>query len=262
MFEARLSQASLLKRILDAVKDLVSDANFDCSGTGLSLQAMDSSHVSLVSLLMRSDAFEHYRADRNLSLGINLASMSKILKCASNDDSVTLKADDNGQHITFMFENQKQDKISDFELKLLEIESDVLGIPDTEYKAVVKMPASDFQRVCRDLANFGDTVVISVTKDGVKFTVSGELGTGHVTCRPNSESVDIKAEDITTINVQEPVQLTFALRYLNYFTKATPLSSSVCLSMSKEVPLVVEYRIEDHGYLRFYLAPKIEDEAQ
>jgi proliferating cell nuclear antigen PCNA len=105
MFEARLTQAGLLKKILDSIKDLVTDANFDCSSTGISLQAMDSSHVSLVSLLLRADGFEHFRCDRSLSLGINLGSMAKILKCASNDDTVTLKADDNGDSVTFMFES-------------------------------------------------------------------------------------------------------------------------------------------------------------
>ena len=58
------------------------------------------------------------------------------------------------------------------------------------------------------------------------------------------------------------VTLTFALRYLNFFCKATPLSPQVTLSMSADVPLVVEYKIGDNaGYVRYYLAPKIEDEA-
>jgi proliferating cell nuclear antigen len=259
MFEARLTQAGLLKKILDSVKDLVTDANFECSSTGIVLQAMDSSHVSLVSLLLKSDGFEHYRCDRSLSLGISLSAMAKILKCASNDDSVTLKADDNGDSITFMFESQKQDKISDFELKLLEIDSEHLGIPDTEYKAIIQMSGPEFQRICRDLTILGDTVQIAATKDGVKFSVSGDLGNGNITIRPSAE-VDTKSDDATSIQLQEPVSLTFALRYLNFFTKATPLASSVHLSMSKDVPLVVEYRIEDLGYIRYYLAPKIEDE--
>jgi proliferating cell nuclear antigen len=66
---------------------------------------MDSSHVALVSLLLRSDGFEHYRCDRNLTLGINLGSMAKILKCAGNDDVLTLKAEDEGDTLTFMFES-------------------------------------------------------------------------------------------------------------------------------------------------------------
>jgi proliferating cell nuclear antigen len=69
MFEARLVQGSVLKKVLESIKDLVTDANFDCSATGYSLQAMDSSHVSLVALLLRSDGFEHYRCDRTMSMG-------------------------------------------------------------------------------------------------------------------------------------------------------------------------------------------------
>jgi hypothetical protein len=55
MFEARLEQGALLKKLLDAVKELVTDANFDCSATGFGLQAMDSSHVSLVSMMVRRE---------------------------------------------------------------------------------------------------------------------------------------------------------------------------------------------------------------
>lgn len=42
---------------------------------------MDSSHVSLVALTLRSDGFEHFRCDRNFSMGLNLNNMDKMLKC-------------------------------------------------------------------------------------------------------------------------------------------------------------------------------------
>ena len=105
MLELRLVQGSLLKKVLESIKDLVNDANFDCSATGFSLQAMDSSHVALVALLLRSEGFEHYRCDRNLSMGMNLNNMSKMLKCAGNDDIITIKADDGSDTVTFMFES-------------------------------------------------------------------------------------------------------------------------------------------------------------
>ena len=98
-------QGSLLKKVLESIKDLVNDANFDCSATGFSLQAMDSSHVALVALLLRAEGFEHYRCDRNISMGMNLNNMSKMLKCAGNDDIITIKADDGSDTVTFMFES-------------------------------------------------------------------------------------------------------------------------------------------------------------
>ena len=150
-----------------------------------------------------------------------------------------------------------QDKISDFELKLMDIDSEHLGIPDTEYAATVKMPSAEFARICRDLSSIGDTVTISVSKDGVKFATTGDIGQANITCRQNT-SVD--KDNQTVIDLQEPVTLTFALRYLNSFTKATPLAPMVQLQMSKELPVVVQYLIADMGYVRYYLAPKIEDE--
>jgi proliferating cell nuclear antigen len=61
MFEGRLLQGSLLKKILEAVKDLVSDANFNCNESGIGLQAMDGSHVALISMQLESAGFDHFR---------------------------------------------------------------------------------------------------------------------------------------------------------------------------------------------------------
>ncbi|KAH9626607.1 hypothetical protein KSS87_005458 [Heliosperma pusillum] len=258
MLELRLVQGSLLKKVIESIKDLVSDANFDCSSSGFSLQAMDSSHVALVALLLRAEGFEHYRCDRNISMGMNLVNMAKMLKCAGNDDIITLKADDGSDTITFMFESPNQDKISDFEMKLMDIDSEHLGIPEAEYHAIVRMPSAEFAKICRDLSSFGDTVVISVSKEGVKFSTSGDTGVGNIVLKQNT-TVD-KPEEATIIEMNEPVSLTFALRYMNSFTKATPLSNTVTISLSSELPVVVEYKIAEMGYIRFYLAPKIEED--
>ena len=67
-------------------------------------------------------------------------------------------------------------------------------------------------------------------------------------------------EEAVVVEMQESVKLTFSCRYLNCFVKATPLCAQVQLSMSGDVPLVCEYKIGDIGHIRYYLAPKIDDE--
>ena len=170
-----------------------------------------------------------------------------MLKCAGNDDIITMKADDNGDLVTFMFETAgarpapwlaachaharaaltpvppaEQGRISEFELKLMDIDSEHLGIPDTEYSAVVKMPSNEFARICKDLSTIGDTgthagagairsfvasgcvcsltvrhsrlpaVMITVTKDGVKFSTSGDIGSANITCRQNASADKVR----------------------------------------------------------------------
>ena len=65
--DTTLSPLSL--KVLDSIKDIITEGNFDCSPNGLSLQAMDSSHVSLIDILLESEGFEHYRCDRNIPMG-------------------------------------------------------------------------------------------------------------------------------------------------------------------------------------------------
>lgn len=66
-------QGSVLKRVLEALKDLITEACWDLGSGGISLQSMDSSHVSLVQLTLRSEGFDTYRCDRNIAMGVNLS---------------------------------------------------------------------------------------------------------------------------------------------------------------------------------------------
>jgi proliferating cell nuclear antigen len=38
MFEAKLIQGSLFKKIIEAIRELVTDANLDCNETGITMQ--------------------------------------------------------------------------------------------------------------------------------------------------------------------------------------------------------------------------------
>ncbi|ELK34489.1 Proliferating cell nuclear antigen [Myotis davidii] len=258
MFEASLVQGSILKKVLEELKDLINKACWNISSSGLNLQSMDSSQVSLVQLNLQSEGFHMYCCDCNLAMGVNLTSMSKVLKYAGNEDIITLRAEDNANTLALVFEAPTQEKVSDYEMKLMDLDVEQLGIPEQEYSCVVKMSSGEFAHICRDLSHIGDAVVISCGKDGIKFSASGELGNGNIKLSQTS-NVD-KEEEAVAIEMNEVVQLTFVLRYLNFFTKTTSLSPTVTLSMSADVPLVVEYKIADMGHLKYYLNPKIKDE--
>ena len=82
MFEARISNGMILKKIIEAIKDLVADVNFDISSEGISLQAMDASHVALVVLHLKASEFDEFRCDRPQTLGLSVSNLAKIIKIA------------------------------------------------------------------------------------------------------------------------------------------------------------------------------------
>ncbi|KAF2750583.1 proliferating cell nuclear antigen [Sporormia fimetaria CBS 119925] len=219
---------------------------------------MDNSHVALVSMLIRSGSFSPYRCDRNIALGINLSSLTKVLRACQPDDVLTLKAEDAPDVVNLVFESKTMDRISEYDIKLMDIDQEHLGIPETEYAATITMPTTEFQRICRDLSALSESVSIECAKDGVSFKCNGDIGSGSIQLRSHTD-ID-KPQNNVEIDLSEPVSLTFSLKYLVNFCKASGLSEQVKLCLSNEVPLLVEYGMPENSYLRFYLAPKIGDE--
>ena len=90
-------------------------------------------------------------------------------------------------------------------------------------------------------------VVIECNKNLIKFSVVGDIGFGAITVKQRA----IIDDYVTEIIVNLPVQATFSLKYLLNFTKATNLSKTVNLLISNELPIVVEYKVGDLGYIRY-----------
>lgn len=56
----------------------------------------------------------------------------------------------------------------------------ILYPQETQYACVVKMPSAEFARICRDLSNFGESICIACTKEGIKFYAAGDIGTANI----------------------------------------------------------------------------------
>lgn len=258
MLEGKFEEATLLKKIVEAIKDCVKLCNFNCTEHGLTVQAVDDSRVLLVSLLVGQSAFSEYRCDRDITLGIDLESFSKIIKCGNNEDYVTLLAEDKPDAVLTVFEDKKKDRISEYSLKLMDIDSEFLKIDDMEYDCVVTMGSAEFAKIVKDLKNLSESLNIVVTKESVKFSSEGESGSGSVVLKPGT-NMD-KPDDSLTVNLESPVDLTFGLKYLNDIIKATNLSGTITIKLADKTPALFEYKLDVGGYLRFYLAPKFDED--
>lgn len=258
MLEGKFDESTLLKKIVDAIKDSVKLCNFNCTEHGITVQAVDDSRVLLVSLLVGQTAFSDYRCDRDVTLGIDLESFSKIIKCGNNEDYLTIMAEDSPDSVTTVFEDKKKDRISEYTLKLMNIDSEFLKIDDMEYDTVVTMPSSEFAKIVRDLKNLSESLNIVVTKDSVKFTSEGESGSGSVVLKPYTD-MD-RPDESVKVHLDNPVDLTFGLKYLNDIIKATTLSGTITIKLADKTPALFEYKLDVGGYLRFYLAPKFDED--
>jgi proliferating cell nuclear antigen len=119
------------------------------------------------------------------------------------------------------------------------------------------MSSTEFTRICRELTSLSEIVKIDIDGSVAIFSFSGKSGKGKITLKSNNVE---KAEDQIYIQCFERVSSIYGLQYLNSFAKASSLCSSITLHLSSIFPLMIVYSIENMGFLKFYLAPKHDEE--
>nr|4L6P_A Chain A, Proliferating cell nuclear antigen [Saccharomyces cerevisiae S288C]4L6P_B Chain B, Proliferating cell nuclear antigen [Saccharomyces cerevisiae S288C]4L6P_C Chain C, Proliferating cell nuclear antigen [Saccharomyces cerevisiae S288C] len=257
MLEAKFEEASLFKRIIDGFKDYVQLVNFQCKEDGIIAQAVDDSRVLLVSLEIGVEAFQEYRCDHPVTLGMDLTSLSKILRCGNNTDTLTLIADNTPDSIILLFEDTKKDRIAEYSLKLMDIDADFLKIEELQYDSTLSLPSSEFSKIVRDLSQLSDSINIMITKETIKFVADGDIGSGSVIIKP---FVDMEhPETSIKLEMDQPVDLTFGAKYLLDIIKGSSLSDRVGIRLSSEAPALFQFDLKS-GFLQFFLAPKFNDE--
>jgi len=145
-----------------------------------------------------------------------------------------------------------------YELRMMDLDVEQLGIPEQEYQATFSMPSAEFTKIIKDLLIIGESVTIDVKKSGVTFSAEGEIGKSQVHLEKGEAIGD--SDESFDLQVNDPIELSFATQYLKKFTAAGPLARDVTVALSADVPMVIAYEVEDFGHLKYFLAPKIDDE--
>lgn len=245
-------------QIIDSFKDCVELVNFVCDEHGIEAQAVDDSRVLLVVLKIEPSAFESFRCDKPVTLGLNLTSLSKVLRCGNNSDTLTLIADDEPDSIFVLFEDSKKNKISEYSLKLMEIDADMLRIDDMKYDCTINMSSVEFAKTVRDLSQLNDSFNVFVKKDAIKFVAEGDIGSGSVVLKPENDLE--KPDERIEVHLSQPVELAFSTKYLLDIVKASTLSNQIIIKFASESPALFEFKLNSGGYLDFHLAPKYNEE--
>ena len=247
-------RAGIFKSLLDYTKDLWTCANFVFSeDDGLSMGAMDSSHVALASLALKPAAFSSFQCRERVTLGIHFDALSMVLKSCTVDDKIELEYTIGNDYITIMRGGDRQ-----WELKLLNIEEDEMIVPEQHHDVTATMPSSELHKVCRDLKDIGgETISIRVSQgdegdEGWAISCSVEGNHGRATA---------VLKECVCVECALEIACSYGLRFIASFAKGSPLCSTVHLRFGKETPLCLTYEDEDgHGSLQFFLASRIDED--
>ena len=241
-------QASALKSLFEVLQSVLNDVNILFTKDTVRILTMDTAKVSLVHLTLDSENFEEYECSEDIIAGVNMSDMYKLLKSITPNDTLTIEIN-SLERMNIIINDAEKNKKTTCPYKLLDINDDLLNVPNMELSIVTTVPSVDFQRVCRDMNNLSKEITICRKGDVLTLSCMGDFADQitEITCHDDSAR-------------EKECSATYKLQYIILFTKATSMCSSVQIYQeSPQVPVVFKYSVANLGHIQFYLAPNIEN---
>lgn len=252
----RTVQAAAFCKTIESLKEILNDVNIAFDTEGLRIMTLDGLKTSLINMRMYAENFEQYYCENEIFIGVNMTNFFKLIKSIENNDMLTLSVRKGQQYtLEIVINNSDKNRSTKYSLKLLDLDQTKIEVPSTEFKNVITLPSTDFQRICRDMQNIGDKVLIENYGTHINLTCNGDFADQTTTITGITREV-VQGE------CDEVVKGLFSLKHLCLFTKCTNLCNTVELYLKNDYPLIIKYSIANLGRTHFVLSPSINENEQ
>ena len=239
---------------------------------GLFMQGMNNSHVCLYELRIPSEWFHKYNytsSMEKLLLGINNETVYKIINTKQEEHSIYFKYTDDADHMEINFKKNTEEKKDSkdskdskssqtlvldkyYQIKLIDLEENLLEIPETEYNVDIMIPTKSFADIIQELTIFHTDLKIICTDEKIDLIANGNNA---------SMKANIDIDDLNEYAIEEDYEYkqNYSLEFMKLMTQFSKLSNEIFIGLSDSTPMKVEYKFQE-GVISLYLAPKIEDD--
>jgi len=246
MFRATV-KADVIKAVNDVISPLVKEAKFDITSKGISIRVVDPAHVAMAEVKVKEDAFEDYKANEEMELGIDINKLSGIMKLAGSDDTISLEYDSRENRLVVTIGNLVR------RMGLI----DTAGMPDSkiptlDLPAKTVVNAGEIQRGIRASEMVSDHLALTVDKDTFELHAEGDVDTVNLT---------LPKDMLIELNSPEKYKSLFSIDYLSNMIKPVKSEDPITILVGNDNPLQVDFDLAGKkGHVTYLLAPRVESE--
>ena len=253
--EAKTVQTNAIKQCIEALKEILTDANIEWSDKGLKIITLDPSNTILVHLKLDKENFESFYCKDRIFIGINVLNLYKLVKTLTNNDALTLFMDENNiNQLGIRIENGEKNTLTTYYLNLIEVDETTYQIPPAQFESIITMPSNEFNKICRDMSNLTDIIEIKSVGSQLIFSCKGDFATQETIIGETDSGLTF----VKSCGDENIIQGYYNLKHLVLFTKCTHLCQSIEMYMKNNFPIVIKFSVGNLGNLKLALAPKIE----
>lgn len=239
-------KTSSFRTMIEAIKDILTETNWEIDDAGIRIYSMDGTQSILVNMNLLADRFNEFYCEKRQIFGLNMINFFKLVKTMGNNDSIVLylrKSESSKLGIKIM--NGEKQMVTNYHINIMDLNIDEIPPIIDNFSNTIMMPSSNFQKLIRDMNVIGETVEIISVNHELEMRCKGDFA---------EQSTFLKT-GATKTSGGEIVQGTFNLKYLMLITKFTSLCSEIKIYFKNNYPIIIEYDVAGLGTIKLALGP-------
>ena len=248
----RTKNCEEFKQIVRFIASIIDTVNFAFEPDGIKILSMDSAHISLINCFIPKELFSNYNcgSSNGFISGINLKNFILILNHLKKTDELIMSFEANCDEVELKFISSKYNKF--YNMKLLNIEQDNLDITDLGAQSEISIDSKYFNDIINEFSDIGSTIRIKILKDKNKISIKCD---GDMT----SLKMILYDEEIEYKNLED-LELFFNISNLQIFSKGHGINKKTNIKIGQNVPIELCYNFIDNGFIKYYIAPRLDDD--
>lgn len=258
---ANAKKAEAFCQIFNNLKELCEVITLRFSDDQIYIQGMDMSHVALYEIQLKKYWFDAYNLEETDCRLISISQdiLSRVLSMRQKNQVILINFEGNPDKLNIEFKNLKptqKEFPKEYALPLMEVESELLDIPEVEYEVDFSIKAKTFGLLVGQLMNFDESISMNFTESCIRFSASGD-SFGKMSVDLYSDKTEYVEEFVISEDCE--LNISFSLKYIHSFCQFDKLSETIDLHFSENYPMQLKYDMGNESYIRFMLAPKLEE---
>jgi proliferating cell nuclear antigen len=251
-FRAKTNDGFIIKILAELLQNNVRIACLYINSCGINVRTMDSNRHILIDITLKSNHFNIFETEEEITVGINLIHFYRLVKSIKKRDMIMLsinKSAPNDLIITVF--PKDNNSIVESMIRIQPIQQIIPKLP-SGYSSPIIVPSPDYQRTIKDMDNIGEAVTIAMKRHSLSISCS----TQGIYTRT------VKFGELSDDQSDETYRETFNMEFFTRILKITGLNPYLhFFSGAEDRPLLIETMVGHLGTISIFIKSQSQVEA-
>jgi proliferating cell nuclear antigen len=238
--------ADIFREAIDAISALVPECRLHTADNGISTRAVDTANVAMISLELKKEAFDSYKATKS-QIGVDISKMKNIFNMMGKGDLISLELPENAQKM--------QLSVHGYQYSITLLDTNTIrkdpNPPTINLPGKLTIAGDDLNNAIKAAAVISDKIAIGINPKDETFYMIADGDTDNI-------RREFGKDELKSLTPNEARSL-FSLDYLKDMGKVMSRAAEVEIFLGLDHPVRFSFDIANgNGHVEYLLAPRIE----